>query len=253
MTNILLSPSGAGSELAKELEHLNARLITWPPPRISELESYLELDEAIENLFGYDWLILKNFAAAQSFLRRFQLHHQTSDLDQLRVLTIGETAREELLDSSIHIDLALERFSLDGVFDSLAAYAGEIEALARLNFLIPSANIATESFEEDLSLAGGRLDNVKSYATTNSNHQLIQIKALLLGGGIDRVVFTGASDITDFAQLVDSDDLSRPLGTVTVVCTDQEALELAARFGLSESIGCFEPTAREVAGLITTT
>jgi uroporphyrinogen-III synthase len=134
MTNILLSPSVAGSELAKELEYLNVRVINWPEPRVSEPETYFDIDEGIENLFGYDWLILKNPTAAHSFLGRCRLQHQTSDLDELRVLTIGEAAREELLDSSIHVDLALERFSLDGVFDALAAYEGGIDALGRLTF-----------------------------------------------------------------------------------------------------------------------
>jgi uroporphyrinogen-III synthase len=252
MANILLSPSGAGSELAKELEHLNLRVIIWPAPNVSELETYVEIDEAIENLFGYDWLILKNPNATRSFLGRCQLQHQMSDLDELRVLTIGEAAREELLDSSIHIDLALERFSPDGVFEALAAYAGNIDALGRLNFLIPSANIATESFEENLSLAGARVDNLKAYATTNDYHQLIQVRTLLLGGGIDAVVFNSPANINDFAQLVDSDDLSRLLRSLTVVCTDRETLELAVRFGLAGATGCFEPTGDGLAALITT-
>ena len=167
-------------------------------------------------------------------------------------MTIGEAAREELLNSSTHFDLALERFSLDGVFDALAAYAGNVDALGRLNFLIPTANVATESFEENLSLAGARVDNLKTYATTRDQHHLIQVRTLLLGGGIDAVVFNNPASINAFAQLVDSDDLSRHLNKVTIVCTDRETLELAVQFGLAEVAGSFEPTAGELARLITT-
>jgi uroporphyrinogen-III synthase len=75
---------------------------------------------------------------------------------------------------------------------------------------------------------------------------------LLLGGGVDAIAFNGAASINGFAQLVDSDDLSRLLSSVMVVCTDRETLELSAHFGLAEATGSFEPTAGGLAGLITT-
>ena len=54
---------------------------TWPEIEIGEPESYVTLDEAIENLFGYDWLLFLNANAVEFFLRRFhQLGREVSDI-----------------------------------------------------------------------------------------------------------------------------------------------------------------------------
>ena len=62
--------------------------------RLSMAASWLSLahrDEAIDNLFCYDWLVLKNEAAAGAFLSRFQHRHEPDELDDLKTIAIGES------------------------------------------------------------------------------------------------------------------------------------------------------------------
>src|SRR5882762_3683854 len=66
----ILIASSAPQELRAELEVVGARLISWPKLDISPPETYASLDEAIENLFGYDWLIFRNVNAVTFFLGR---------------------------------------------------------------------------------------------------------------------------------------------------------------------------------------
>src|SRR5947209_11368411 len=88
MTTVLASSSAP--ELIAELEAGNARVSTWPTPAVSEPDDPAPLNNAIEDLFGYDWLLLKNETAARSFLRRFLEGHHAEELDDLRILTIGK-------------------------------------------------------------------------------------------------------------------------------------------------------------------
>jgi uroporphyrinogen-III synthase len=44
--------------------------MTWPQLAIQAPPTYSGLDEAIENLFGYDWLLFINENAARFFLER---------------------------------------------------------------------------------------------------------------------------------------------------------------------------------------
>ena len=60
MTSVLLSPSETDRELAVSLENSGARVWTWPSVVIHEPNDDSSLSEVIDNLFGYDWLILKN-------------------------------------------------------------------------------------------------------------------------------------------------------------------------------------------------
>src|ERR1043166_1798936 len=92
MTSVLISPTER--QLKISFEQGGLRVFTWPEINLTESDDHTSLDEAIENLFGYDWLILKNERAAEFFLQRLtELKNQTGSLDELHVLTIGEEER----------------------------------------------------------------------------------------------------------------------------------------------------------------
>src|SRR6266516_1201407 len=82
MISLLLSPAGDTRDLVAEIQRNETKVITWPPISITPPEDCAALDDAIENLFGYDWLLLKNANAARCFLSRFtKLNHSSHELD----------------------------------------------------------------------------------------------------------------------------------------------------------------------------
>ncbi len=233
MTTVLLS--AADAQLGEQLEQDQARVIGWTAPFISEAEDYAALDEAIDGIFGYDWIILKNEVAANFFLERFQLQHQFDELDDLRVLAIGDGTTERLTTSHLHIDIALERFALVTVVSAIESYLGGRDSLTRLNLLVPSANIARELFERQLEDAGARVDNVIAYRTTAETSRLARLKSLIAGGGIDAVLFRNSAVLESLARLLDTDDLVGVLTGVQPVCGDIETAQMASRFGLIDA------------------
>ncbi|HJU55781.1 MAG TPA: uroporphyrinogen-III synthase, partial [Pyrinomonadaceae bacterium] len=60
------------AEFVSELERLGARVVPCPTIEIVEPESYALMDEAIENLYGYDWLIFTSVNGVEYFLRRLE-------------------------------------------------------------------------------------------------------------------------------------------------------------------------------------
>jgi uroporphyrinogen-III synthase len=238
MTSILVPPADIGSLPAKELERLGLRVVPWPELKVDAPENYFGLDEAIDNLFGYDWLVLKNERAADSFLSRFQHKHKPDQLDDLKTIAIGESTGEILVRSQIHVDVPIDRFPCTNIFAAIERYAG---VLSGLTFLLPSAALQTELFERQLMAAGARVDNVAAYQTTSDNQRLAQLLALLVGGGIDGVVFANGSALDEFARLIDTDDLPAVLSGVTVVCGDPESAQVAHEYGLSAHILPLEP------------
>jgi uroporphyrinogen-III synthase len=230
VTSILVPPVDIESLPANELARLGLRAVTWPELKIDAPENYFGLDEAIDNLFGYDWLVLKNESAADSFLSRFQHQHGPDELDDLKTIAIGESTGEILVRSQIHVDLAIDRFPSASIFATLESYAGVLNGLT---FLLPSADLQTELFEQQLTEAGARVDSVAAYQTTSENQRLAQLLALLVGGGIDGVVFTNLSALDQFSRLIDTDNLPRVLAGVAVVCGDSDTALAAHEYGLS--------------------
>jgi uroporphyrinogen-III synthase len=243
--SILLSGTDAQSGLARELVNLGARIIQWPKLSIDATEGNFALDEAIENLFGYDWLILKNEVAVKYFLRRFDRSHKADVLDDLKILSIGEKAYQALGQTQIHLDVMADRSN--DTFAALASYVGEVNGL---NFVVPSANISRESFELQLEDAGARVDSVLSYRTCSSSDELARLKALITGGGIDFVAFTQAASVAEFASLFDTDDLSRLLAGVDVACLDETTSRAANGFGLVHLLAPAEPSVSALAHLM---
>lgn len=240
---ILIAPA-APHELVTGLERHDARVINWPEIGIENPESFTALDETIQNLFGYDWLLFTTEDAAEFFLRRLQdLGHEMSELDTLRVCAIGEASVAKLEASQVHIDLIPNAPRADTVFEAIEKYAGGHAAVGRLNFLILRGAIARDDLSEMLEDAGARVDVVATYRTVSQNPPaLTQINALIAGGGVDCVVLTDAKGVKKLAGLFDTNDLSRILGGVAIACMDEETKQTAEQMQLNVDIIPGEPS-----------
>ena len=227
MFSVLLAPS---YEFSESQPVGDFRLIYWPALKLDEAESFQQLDEAIDNLFGYDWLLFKNEHAAEYFMRRFEVNHVSDELDQVRVLAIGEAAIERLARSQIHVDVPLDRFPLPDPVAAIANYAGQ---LVGLNVLAPSAGVIRESFELQLIDRGARVDNVVTYRTVAEKTRIVELNALLAGGAIDSIAFGSPAQLDEFAQAIDCDDLQRLLSGTFVSCGDNATAAAADRFALT--------------------
>lgn len=230
---VLISPSDT-PELATELERYGARIRTWPKLDIGQLDNCLALDEAIENLFGYDWLIFRNIHAVDFFLRRFrELGRDMSDLEALSVCAIGEATQTRLEEFPLHVDVVPDQLSSAAAFSAIESYVGGRDSLAGMNFLIPRAAIASDSLTRSLEELGARGDEVTTYRTCSAdNPDLAQIKGLLTGGGIDCIAFAASPEMRDFAAVFDTNDIQRLVDGIAVVCLDESTAQVAAEFGV---------------------
>lgn len=237
-TIVITRALAQSAEFAAELEELGARVISCPTIEIVEAESYALLDEAIENLYGYDWLIFTSVNGVDYFLRRLEARgHELDELDELRVCAIGEATALRLREARIHVDVVPEQFKAEGAFLAIAAYVGGQTSLNRLNFLIPRAAVARDYLPKALEEAGARVDVVPAYRTVAPQTQERgRVEALLAGGAIDCITFTSSSTVANFAQLFDTTDLSQLLEGVAIACIGDITASTAAEYGLRADI-----------------
>ncbi|HEY0404409.1 MAG TPA: uroporphyrinogen-III synthase [Pyrinomonadaceae bacterium] len=251
-TIIITRALAQATEFAAELEGYGARVVACPTIEITAPESFAPLDEAIENLYGYDWIIFTSVNGVDYFLKRFaELGHETSEMDDLRVCSIGEATAVRLRDAQIHVDVVPEQFKAEGVFEALTNYLGGTQGLFALNFLIPRAAVARDYLPLALAGAGARVDVVAAYRTVRPQTQERgRIEALLAGGGVDCITFTSSSTVNNFAQLFDADDLSQLLDGVKIACIGDITASSAAEHNLSVHIQPAEFTTTALARAI---
>lgn len=224
-------------ELAQLLENAGADVLKCPKLKIHPPENFTSLDEAIENLYGYDWLIFINIDSIKCFLTRLrQLGHETSELDSIRVCALGESTAATLEESHVHVDVVSTEFSAAAIIDTLANYLGGRDKLAGLNFMIPQAAIGRDYLKEDIEAAGARADVVAAYRTEAGESSLLRMRTILTSGGVDCAAFVDPSDVRDFARLMDTNDLSRLLKNVAVATLDDQTFATASDFGLTTTI-----------------
>jgi uroporphyrinogen III methyltransferase/synthase len=233
-TIVITRALAQSAEFAAALERYGARVVACPTIEITAPESYAPLDEAIENLYGYDWIIFTSVNGVDYFLKRLtELGHDISEMDELRVCSIGEATAVRLRDAQIHVDVVPEQFKAEGVFDALLNYLGGVGGLYALNFLIPRAAVARDYLPLTLEGAGARVDVVAVYRTVRpQTSDRGRIEALLAGGAVDCITFTSSSTVTNFAQLFDTSDLSELLDGVCIACIGDITASTAAEHNL---------------------
>lgn len=251
--NIVITRARKQSDtFASNLESLGAKVLSCPTIEIVPPDSYELLDEAIENLYGYDWIIFTSVNGIEYFLQRFEsLGHDITELYDLRVCAVGEATAVYLRDSDIHVDVVPRLFSAEGVFEALSDYVGGIAQLARLNILLPRAAVARDYLPNTLEAAGARVDDIPVYKTIAAKSpEFAKVKAMIQGGGIDCITFTSPSTITNFAQLFETNDLSEILEDVKVACIGEITSTTATEFGLVTKIRPFESTIQALTNAI---
>src|ERR1044071_3071004 len=136
-TVVVTRAASQAGEFVAELEEYGAQVISCPTIEIAEPESYERLDEAIDHLYGYDWLIFTSANAIEFFLRR--LAHRgvkVEALDEIKVCAIGQASADKLHDAHVHVDLVPAHAKAEGVFAALTEFVGGAEQLRGLNVLL---------------------------------------------------------------------------------------------------------------------
>jgi uroporphyrinogen III methyltransferase/synthase len=236
-TIVITRAQSQAEEFVSELERYGAAVVVCPTIEIRELESYERLDEAIDHLYGYDWLIFTSVNGVEYFFQRLKVgNRETSDLDELKVCAIGEATAERLRELHVHVDVIPEEFKAEGVFAALERFVGGPEALKNLNLLIPRASVARDYLPKALEEAGARVDVVPAYRTSLPENLDRGRVAAMLSGGADCIAFTSSSTVRNLAQLFDTQDLSSALAGVVIACIGDITATTAAGYGLRVDI-----------------
>jgi len=250
-TIVVTRAAAQAADFVNELESDGANVIVCPTIEIAEPESYERLDEAIDHLYGYDWLIFTSANAIDFFLRR--LAHRgvkVEELDEIKVCAIGQASADKLRDAHVHVDVIPAHAKAEGVFAALSEFVGGSEHLHGLNILLPRAAVGRDYLPKVLEDAGARVDVVTAYRTVVPADLDRGRLSAMLAGSADCIAFTSSSTVKNLALLFDTHDLSKILSGVTVACIGDITAATAADYALHVDIQPTESTVKNLAKAI---
>ncbi|MFY9618313.1 MAG: uroporphyrinogen-III synthase [Pyrinomonadaceae bacterium] len=247
---LLVAPD---SNLAPQLESAGFQTITWPKLQLTPLDNFAALDEAIANLYGYDWIIFINSDAVRVFVERIeQQSREVSDLDTLRVCAIGEPTAAALEHVQVHVDVLATQTNPSAIIEHLATYAGGIQTFDRLNFLLPQAAIGRDYLKEHIENTGARADVVVTYQTVSNDDltRLAGLQSMLLTGSVDGVVFTSPDEVSELARVFDTNNLSPLLRNTLVLAIGDATTNAAEAAGISQPLQPDASSSRAITELL---
>lgn len=186
------------SALTAKLEALGAQCIEAPAIKIVPPDSYAALDQAIQELGTYQWLILTSVNGVDYFFNRLsQAGGDARALAGIKIAAIGIQTAERLKSYGIRADIIPAEFRAEGIIEALT---GKVEP--GMKVLIPRALVARDILPEKLTEMGAVVDVVPAYQTVTAATDGSMIAAKIEAGKIDLITFTSSSTVTNLLNIL---------------------------------------------------
>jgi len=235
---LLTTPRNYAGLFSKPLIERGARVVLMPTIEIWPVEDYWELDRAIDDRSGYEWIIFSSQNGIEAFLNR--LGAKGLDIEALSGLKLA-TLKADAAPAEkkgVKFDLIPPRSTLDGMIEEFKSRGvNHGRALVPLPEYIGMAEPAVISdFVEKLERLGFTVHRVPVYRTclvTDLESSAIE-RRLLLNSEIDIVLFTSNGEIYNLVSILGDDWLV--LNRTTVACLSYAEEKSAAELGVKVGI-----------------
>ena len=224
------------SDLVELLRDSNAEPIEFPliktaPPA----DGYEVLDEAIDEVQRYDWVLFASQTAVNVFFDRlFADGRDTRALASVRVGAVGPSTSAALIERCIVPDFVPEENTGKALGEQLPGEdtppmvdvvalelddinvitGGSVLDLTGVRILIPRAAAGEDALPEALMKRGAQVDLATAYQTVIDGEGADVILERFEEGSVDAVTFTSSSTVRNFSEALGR----TPPATVTLAC-----------------------------------
>ncbi len=185
---LVTRPREQADGLLGPLTDLGAEVIVQPAIVIEDPPDWNPVDAALSRLDQYDWLVFSSANGVRALLDR--LCTQRGDLRRLgavKIAAIGPGTAEALERYHLRPDVLPEQFRAESLADALRS------AAPGRRFLLARASRGRQVLPEQLSAAGGQVEQIVVYSSSDVPSPDPEVAALLSAGRVDWVTVTSSS------------------------------------------------------------
>ncbi|QJA05954.1 uroporphyrinogen-III C-methyltransferase [Thermosulfurimonas marina] len=207
------------SRLTEALEELGAEVLEIPTIKIVPPESFEPLDQALQSLEEFDWVIFTSQNAVRFFRERlFALGRDARALSRARLAVIGVATGEALRELGLLPDLLPREYRAEGLIEAFSKVD-----LQGKKVLLPRAEEAREILPESLREMGAQVEVVPAYRTVlpEESQRLLEEA---LSQGVDLVTFTSSSTARNFFKLLGGRELPQGIRLASIGPITSETL-----------------------------
>ena len=196
---LVTRPRAQASSLVRALRELGAEPVGIPMIRIEPIRGTPELRAALDQLPGYDWIVLSSANAARELVAWLREAGQSPARLRARVACVGPATARVAREAGLPVHgLPERRFDARGLLEQLRQ-EGSLEG--RRMFL-PRAEGGRLELAEGLRAAGARVDAVAVYRTRPGDFDPDALRQRLVQGELHALTFASPSAAHSFVRAV---------------------------------------------------
>jgi uroporphyrinogen III methyltransferase/synthase len=198
---------------SSSLRDLGAEVIELPTIEIVPPASWKGLDQAIDRIASYDWLIFTSANGVNFFWQRWKERNKDRLPPSLKICAIGPATAYQLMEKGMEVHYTPKEFVAEAILQGF-----EKSMTKGKRILLARAMEARDILPEGLRKMGAKVDVVEAYRTVKPKGGSKRLKELLMRGKVDAITFTSSSTVNHFAELLKKDDLQNLLSGITIAC-----------------------------------
>lgn len=234
------------SELVAGLEEYGANCLECSTIRIKPADSYDVLDDELERLKEYHWILFTSLNGVKFFFERlFSNGMDARDLRGPDLAVVGKSTADFLLGYGLNADLIPSTFTGEGLAEALLD-----QGVEGRNILIPRALHAREILPETLRGAGAQVTVAPVYKNCPEEGDKESLRQELETGDVEMITFTSSSTVRNFLEMIDAEnqeELRRILAGVKIAAIGPITAKTVTDNGLQVDVQAEEYT---IPGLI---
>jgi uroporphyrinogen III methyltransferase/synthase len=220
------------SVFAVKLKNLGAEVTEFPTIEILPPRSWKKLDEAMNRLRSYDWIVFTSVNGVHFFWRRLKEKRKNlSRLFSLKVAAIGPATAKKLQEKGIRVSYKPKEFVAEGILRGFK----KINLKGR-RILLARAEKARDILPKGLRKMGAKVDVVEAYRTAKPIGGSKALKQVLADGKFDVITFTSSSTVNHFVELLKKEDLKKILKGIAIASIGPITTQTAKRLGMKVQI-----------------
>ncbi|PYM21088.1 MAG: hypothetical protein DMD81_00405 [Candidatus Rokuibacteriota bacterium] len=231
-TVLVTRPSAQASSLTRLLDAAGARVLEIPTIVIEPPESWEPLDQALDRLGDFTWVIFTSVNGVGMVARRLEERGGSwSTIGGKSVAGIGPATAAALDAHGVAVTVVPAEYRAEGL---IARLRGKIGGNDRV--LLPRAAETRDLLVRELSRLAAEVVEVPVYRTLRAPDAGRRLREALGSGTVDVVTFTSSSTVRGVLDLLPEEERARWLGGVTIASIGPITAATVAHYGLTTHV-----------------
>jgi uroporphyrinogen III methyltransferase/synthase len=216
-----------------QLSDLGAECIEFPTIEIIPPSTWDDMDQGIQSLDNYQWLLFTSVNGVEFFFERLvTLGKDVRDLKGILIGAIGPKTAQAIRDKGIRPELVPDEYRAEAVVEAFQKHDQK-----GVRVLLPQP-LWGEVLPQELEKMGAVVDVVEAYRTVKPDGEKDRLVEMFEKGEIQMVTFTSSSTVSNFMEMFDAQggQLQGRMGDVAVACIGPITAKTAEEKGLVVSL-----------------